>query len=509
MSWVKYEEYTQANYMAWAYRVWHFAAGWRDLLPETFDTAILVREGHFEMHLERDGFSKRGQRLFNLIKDNPDWFSELQWQAGEPVERLFALSSEIRTINYSELSDQEVSTTAERFLYTFDHAHKHGVLMGIIEFEHELLTKYLLNYIDDVRQRSDLKTSQLFTVLTSSSRETFARRQKQVEYTLLLDVDHKANLLRAFETAEASVLAQSLSTIDPEFSDRFNAYYESFCWLPFGTDGPAWSKEQLIHSLQSLVKAGNDPKARVGEQETANNGIEYQQGMLVKTLSIDDRHQRLFQIARDSAHLKALRKDATSYAFYCAEHLFHQMAKRMKLAVSQLRMLLPAELGPAFLQKHFDPDELNSRATASCYAILNGEEHLLIKDRAREFIARVHSQEVVSREVTRVSGTCAVAGKIRGVVAIINTPAEMSKMQKGNILVSCVTDVNLVPAMLKAGAIVTDSGGMISHAAIFARELGITCVVGTKFATEVLADGDEVEVDAEAGVVRILRRSQR
>lgn len=509
MSWVKYEEYTQANYMAWAHRVRHFAAGWREILPETFDTAIVVRDGHFELHLELDGFGKRGQRLFNLIKDDPDWFCQLQWQAKEPVDRLFTFSGELRTIDFADFSDQDLWTTAESFLSIFDDAHKHGVLMGIVEFEHELLTKYLLNYLDNTRHPAHLKTSQLFTILTSSSRETNARRQKQMEQALLLEINSNANLRSAFETVESSVLTtQGLSTIDPVFAQRFHAYHKSFCWLSYGTDGPAWSEMQLIQSLQSLVKADKDPKLRLKDWQTENNWIQDQQGTLVKTLSIDERHQRLFQIARDSAYLKALRKEATSYAFYCAEGLFRQIAKRMKLAVSQLRLLLPDELGPAFLEKCFDSNELNSRATASSYVILSGAEHFLIGDKAEAFINGVHSQQVVSRDVTSLSGTCAVAGKVRGVVAIINTASEMSKMQEGNILVSCVTDVNLVPAMLKAGAIVTDSGGMISHAAIFARELGITCVVGTKVATKILADGDEVEVDAETGVVRILKRSQ-
>lgn len=504
-----YEEYSRSNYLAWVNRIQHFAIGWCDLLPETFDTAVVVKDGHFELHLERDGFGRRGKRLFNLITDDPDWFCELQWEAKEPADRLFAISGELKTIDYRNLSDHELWTNAENFLWAFDRAHKHGVLMGILEFEHELLTKYLLNYLEDIRQQSNLNTSQLFTILTTSARETYARRQKQAEYTLLLDVDSNSTLRSAFETAETSELARNLPTIDPTFCERFNAYYQAFCWLPYGADGPAWSEEQLIQSLQNLARGEEDPKVRLRNLEIENDGIKCQQGTLVKNLAIDDRHQRLFQIARDSVYLKALRKDVTSYAFYCAEGLFHQMAKRMNLAVSQLRMLLPSELGPAFLQKRFNVDELNSRTTMSCYAILNGEELFFIGDRAEVFIDGVHSQELVSREVTQISGTCAVAGKVRGVVAIINTPLEMSKMEKGAILVSCVTDVNLVPAMLKAGAIVTDSGGMISHAAIFARELGITCVVGTKVATKVLADGDEVEVDAQTGVVRILKRFQR
>ena len=63
-----------------------------------------------------------------------------------------------------------------------------------------------------------------------------------------------------------------------------------------------------------------------------------------------------------------------------------------------------------------------------------------------------------------------------------------------------------LPLMRMAVAIVTDEGGLTCHAAIIARELHIPCIVGTKVATQVLKDGDMVEVDAEKGSVRILRR---
>ena len=59
-----------------------------------------------------------------------------------------------------------------------------------------------------------------------------------------------------------------------------------------------------------------------------------------------------------------------------------------------------------------------------------------------------------------------------------------------------------VPAMEKAVAIVTDEGGLLSHAAIVSRELGVPCVVGTKIATKALRDGDMVEVNATKGIVR-------
>ena len=72
-------------------------------------------------------------------------------------------------------------------------------------------------------------------------------------------------------------------------------------------------------------------------------------------------------------------------------------------------------------------------------------------------------------------------------------------------MVSQITAPELMPAIKKAIAIVTDIGGMLSHAAIISRELNIPCIIGTKIASEVLKDGDMVEVDADKGVVRIIK----
>ena len=78
-------------------------------------------------------------------------------------------------------------------------------------------------------------------------------------------------------------------------------------------------------------------------------------------------------------------------------------------------------------------------------------------------------------------------------------------MKDNEILVSPMTVPDYLPAMKKAKAIITDEGGITCHAAIVSRELGIPCIVGTKIATQVLKDGDRVEVDANKGIVKILK----
>ena len=83
---------------------------------------------------------------------------------------------------------------------------------------------------------------------------------------------------------------------------------------------------------------------------------------------------------------------------------------------------------------------------------------------------------------------------------------EISKMKQGDILVTTMTSPEFVIAMKKASAIVTDQGGLTSHAAIVSRELKIPCIIGTKIATKVLKDGQLVEVNANHGWVKIIKQ---
>ena len=83
-----------------------------------------------------------------------------------------------------------------------------------------------------------------------------------------------------------------------------------------------------------------------------------------------------------------------------------------------------------------------------------------------------------------VHGLGASPGIGTGPVRLISSPKEIRKMQKGEILVTDMTTPDFVPAMKKAVAIVTNTGGMTSHAAIVSRELGVPCIVGTGNATK-------------------------
>ncbi|MFA6215169.1 MAG: PEP-utilizing enzyme [Patescibacteria group bacterium] len=111
--------------------------------------------------------------------------------------------------------------------------------------------------------------------------------------------------------------------------------------------------------------------------------------------------------------------------------------------------------------------------------------------------------KAANKKISEFKGLVVSRGKkVAAKVRIINSAADFKTMEKGEILVTPMTSPDYIVVIKKAAAIITDEGGMTSHAAIVSRELGIPCIVGTKIATKVLKDGDLVEVDTGKGTVK-------
>ncbi|MFH1261525.1 MAG: phosphoenolpyruvate synthase [Candidatus Micrarchaeota archaeon] len=107
----------------------------------------------------------------------------------------------------------------------------------------------------------------------------------------------------------------------------------------------------------------------------------------------------------------------------------------------------------------------------------------------------------ISKATVLVKGLGAAPGMGMGNVRLIKSSKEIKELVRGEVLVTEMTTPDFVPAMKKASAIVTNTGGMTSHAAIVSRELGVPCIVGCENATTVLKDGMEVSVDGSHGIV--------
>ncbi len=156
----------------------------------------------------------------------------------------------------------------------------------------------------------------------------------------------------------------------------------------------------------------------------------------------------------------------------------------------------------------FDKNKVLSRVGKKVAMAVSNEGRVVIasgpfiESLEKRFGIQVRSKTTI----TQVIGKAAFKGKIRGKVAVVMKSTEGDKVKEGMILVAPETTPDFIFAMNKAAAFVTDRGGITSHAAIIAREMHKPCLVGTKNGTKTLKDGDLVEVDANKGIVKILKR---
>jgi pyruvate,water dikinase len=107
-------------------------------------------------------------------------------------------------------------------------------------------------------------------------------------------------------------------------------------------------------------------------------------------------------------------------------------------------------------------------------------------------------------EPALVRGLGASPGLYTGTARLVAGPAEFDRLQRGDVLVTASTTESFNIVLPLLGALVTDSGGVLSHAAIVSREYGIPGVVGTREATNLIADGAQVRVDGTAGEVTVV-----
>lgn len=184
--------------------------------------------------------------------------------------------------------------------------------------------------------------------------------------------------------------------------------------------------------------------------------------------------------------------------------MLSSIAKKTGYQVKFLKTITTTEIEKYFRTGKLPlQEELKERYQGVAVFYKNGGEKVIFGKKFIDF-----KEELISRLMKqRIKGTPAYLGKAKGVVRVVLDPFKVKEFNQGDILVTGMTRPDYLPLMKKSAAFITDAGGMLSHAAIMARELKKPCIVGAEIATKILKDGDIVEVDAKEGAVNILKRS--
>jgi len=239
----------------------------------------------------------------------------------------------------------------------------------------------------------------------------------------------------------------------------------------------------------------------------AGSGKKFSLNEVKRLLKPTRREEKFIELAPYVTFFKDWRDDLRRRQVYYWHFLFEHIAKHFGVELNEIGYLSLSELKNALKENRFDRKLVEKRVNEPCVVTmdLRSSEIKVVSENLEKYEEIIKNVEKQNREYA-LKGLSAYPGVVKGIVNVIKTFHDVKRIQPGTILVANTTHPNYLPAMQKAAAFVTNEGGIISHAAIVARELKKPCVVGTKHATKILKDGDLVEVDAGKGVVKILKR---
>lgn len=329
--------------------------------------------------------------------------------------------------------------------------------------------------------------------------EQYLLREKQVsaeEFSVLLTPLYQSFLKREEKELWALIrTAKNRQNLD----DLIAKHQRRYEWLLFDYASIKVDKPYFIKKAKNFIKA---PPQFIDYRKLRQRKMQ-----IIKKYHIEDLYRYYLAVLEDLFYLMDRKKEILTQLHFGITPLYQEIAKRLNLDLESSRWYLWKELKNALaLYDKFNSSLCRRRRHFCVLSYKNGKGVFLNIFRARMLLSQIAKDEKVDLRQVRLKGIAACPGIVRGTVCYLKSARENGKIKKGQILVVSNTTPDFMPAIHKAAGIITNEGGVTSHAAIVSRELGIPCIVGTKIATQILKDGDMIEVNANNGFIKKLHR---
>ncbi|MEA3515150.1 MAG: PEP/pyruvate-binding domain-containing protein [Nanoarchaeota archaeon] len=293
---------------------------------------------------------------------------------------------------------------------------------------------------------------------------------------------------------------------EKNFNDLLEVHVKKYFWLENNyVDTKYLNKEYFINRLKEL-------KIETEEEIKTEKEIKKEENINEKTEFLDslkeDKYKKL-KILADIIEFLAFVQDTRKKIFmevsYHINNLLKEIGSRKGFNSEKMFLLKPEEIFNID-KEIISEQELNKRKEHVLFYHHQGNNNIYEGKEANKIETEIVSIDI-SKEKYTFYGRTAYTGKVTGIVNVLKTIKELSQLKDNEILVTSNTTPDFVPFLNKAKAIITEKGGITSHAVIISREMRIPCIVGVKYITSLLQTGDYVEVDADKGIVKIIKKA--
>jgi len=391
-------------------------------------------------------------------------------------DELLDFSKQIGKIDFSNYSSKELMSVFKKF--TEDYVTFCTALMGFnIQFIVEEKIRNLFS--------TDPKQDEKVAILTFPTKQNISVSEVEALLQLRLKLDaSEINKWEQVGVTEHRILKQ---------------HVKKYGWINArGAMGASWTEKDIFERALNE----NDCAVRLKEMKASLALHQKKTVELLRGIKADKNIKYLVEVAKELVYFRTYRTDYLNWIFFNVRPLFVALAKMRGCEYEDIIHYLIEEI---FANKKVSPAEIVRRKAGFALMLLRPYELMFSSDPKKIKLWKDKYTEKIEGEKKEIKGATAFKGVVKGVVRVVKNREDMSKFKSGEILVTSMTTPNMIQIMQKAVAFVTDEGGITCHAAIVARELKKPCVIGTKIATQVLKDGDMIEIDANHGIIKIIK----
>ncbi len=303
---------------------------------------------------------------------------------------------------------------------------------------------------------------------------------------------------------------RALSKLRKNISEELlEKHARQFPWLFLNTFNRETIHNFLLHRAQQkeLYREPN-----VDSRQDTRNKKREKLLQKIDTPEVENLSRLFRTMSIERLELKGRWAGAT-YLFF---RLFERIAEHVQTDVADVLWTWRAdEIREALTTRGFRvPKEETSRRLENYVLLLEkGALRFCSGNEARQLIQRLLGKEIFADPAERqMRGMCASKGRVSGTVRVVRVESALAlqedtdSFKKGEIMVVTMTQPSMLPLIQKAAGVITEEGGLTSHATIICRERGIPCIVGVNSVTRTLHTGDNVVMDATKGIIDIIQR---
>jgi phosphohistidine swiveling domain-containing protein len=449
---------------------------------------------------------ERLRRVINEKKESePDFWVEYIDRGTSKASRLITTAQSLAKGAEAEHDSAELAEGFKSFAETMKEAAPFVVATPEVQAALEsLVTTRIAEELEG--ENGQKKAAEILSRLKVPEQESEGVREIRNSYRIALEIGESKE---ALDLVLDKMPATALSRLEAEHQRlhrRLHDHVDEYGWLRTQGSGlDPLSPRELLERIQAILLRWKPEMIRQAAELESQPNPEQSLGF-----SPSDDLERLIGALQELMTRRSFRIELHLQAFAIARPFLAGLAEALGCTTQQLAFSSVEEIAGALTEESELPiSEVDLRFRNSFTVVRSGDD------------LRVHSNEDAppdeGTESAILTGQSVCRGRAVGAVKVILGATEVVNLEVGDVLVSEAstpdkmgtesafpgrTDAPL--GLEKAAAIVTDEGGLLSHAAIISRELGIPCVVGTERASSALTDGQVVEVDATKAAGRVI-----